>query len=94
MKDTIYGAVYRLFKEGESDTVINVGGIDLSLYDTTCESPYYIWDMGIVANGKRYQVGDLGFEGKAPNTYADFLTGDYDVIDALAEAIYNDNVNG
>ena len=44
-----------------------------------------------MANGKRYQVGDLFSEGKGPGTYAELFRGDYDIIEGLADEIFNDN---
>lgn len=90
MKKELYNAIFRLFEEGDYGLTIKVGSVDLKLYDSEDYSPYWVWDAGIVANGKRYQVGDLGPEGKGPNTYAELFRGDYDVIDALAEEVYND----
>ena len=46
--------------------------------------------MGIVANDRIYRVGGLYCDGKGPGSYAELFRGDYDVINALAEEIYND----
>lgn len=91
--DTLYDAVYRLFNEGDYGLTINVGGIDLRLYETNDHTPMYVWNCGIVANNRVYRVGDLYMKGKGPGTYAEIFSGDYDIIDGLADDIYNDNFN-
>lgn len=92
MKKAIYEAIHRLFEEGDYGLTITVGGISLRLYDPEKEdeSPT-VWNMGIVANGKVYKMGDLYMEGKGPGTYAKLFSGDYDIIDGLADEILNNN---
>ena len=90
MRKKIYEAVYRLFNEGDYGLTINVEGIELGLYDDENES-LCVWNMGIVANDRVYMVGDLYGSGKGPGSYAELFRGDYDIIDGIAEEIYNDN---
>lgn len=92
MKKQIYEAVYRLFAEGDYHLTINVGGISLSLYDPekNNESPS-VWNDGIVANSVVYKVGELFSDGKGPGTKAELFRGDYNIIDGIADDIFNDN---
>ena len=92
MKKKIYEAIYRLFEEGDHGLTINVGGIELRFYDAekADESPS-VWNMGIVANDRVYKVGDLYCDGKGPGNYAELFSGDYDIIDGIADEIFNDN---
>lgn len=91
MKKELYNAIFRLFEEGDYGLTITVGGIELRIYDAekADESPS-VWNMGIVANDRIYRVGGLYCDGKGPGSYAELFRGDYDVINALAEEIYND----
>ncbi|WP_406539429.1 hypothetical protein [Fibrobacter sp.] len=92
MKKQIYDAVYRLFYNGDYRLTINVGGISLSLYDPekNDETPN-VWNDGVVANGDVYKVADLWADGKGPGTKAELFMGTYDIIDGLAEQIFEDN---
>ena len=94
MKKQIYEAVYRLFNECDYGLTINVGGIELRIYDAekADESPT-VWNEGIVANDRVYRIGDLYCDGKGPGNMAELLRGDYDIIDGLADEIFNDNSN-
>ena len=92
MRDKIYDAIYRLFEEGDYSLTINVGGIELRLYNPEDDNlTENIWYRGIVANGTVYQIGDLYSDGLGPGNMALLLRGDYDIINGLAECIYEDN---
>lgn len=89
--EALYEAVYKLFEECNYRLTLNVEGISLRLYDPEDDNlTDNVWNMGVVANGEVYKVGDLYCEGKGPGTYAKLFSGDYDIIDGLAEAIYAD----
>ena len=91
MKKKIYDAIYRLFEEGDYSLVITVGGIELRLYNPLLDDiEDNIWNMGIIANGTVYKMGELYNEGKGPGTYGELFRGDYDIIDGFAEYIYNE----
>lgn len=90
--EAVYEAVYKLFDECSYRLTLNVEGISLRLYDPEADNiTDNVWNMGIVANDRVYRVGDLYCDGKGPGTYAKLFSGDYDIIDGLAEEIYNDN---
>ena len=92
MKNKIYDAIYRLFYECDYRLTITVGGIELRLYNPLLDdNEDNIWNMGIVANGTVYKMGELYNESKGPGTYAELFRGDFDIIDGLAECIYDDN---
>lgn len=92
MKNEIYNAIYRLFEEGDYKLTLNVGGIEMRLYNPEDDNiEGNVWYIGIVANGTVYQIGDLYCEDLGPGTMAQLLRGDYDIIRGLAECIYNDN---
>ena len=92
MKKEIYKAIYRLFEEGDYSLAITVGGIELRLYNPEDDNlTENIWYRGILANGTVYQIGDLYSDDLGPGNMAQLLRGDYDIIDGLAECIYDDN---
>ena len=94
MKDKIYDAIYRLFEEGDYKLTLNVEGIEMRLYNPEDDNlTENIWYRGIVANGTVYQIGDLYSEGLGPGTYAELFRGDYDIIEGLAECIYNEELS-
>lgn len=94
MKKKIYNAIYRLFEEGDYSLVINVGGIELKLYNPEDDNlTENIWYRGIVANGTVYQIGDLYCEDLGPGTIAQLLRGDYNIIRGLADCIYNEELS-
>ena len=91
MREEIYDAIYRLFFKCDYRLTINVGGIELRLYNPLLDDiEDNVWNMGIIANGTVYQIGDLYMEGKGPGTYAELLRGDHDIIGELTECIYNE----
>lgn len=91
MKGKIYEAIYRLFEEGDYSLTINVGGIELKLYDPEDDdNEDSVWNVGIIANGTVYQIGDLYIDDLGPGTMAQLLRGDYDIIEGFAECIYED----
>ena len=86
MKNEIYKAIYRLFKEGDSKLTIKVGQITLKLYNESID----IWNYGVLANGMPYTVGALYSVGLGPGTYAELFAGEYDIIQGLTEEIYKE----
>lgn len=94
MKKEIYNAIYRLFYECDYRLTITVGGIEMRLYSPEDDNlTDNIWYRGIVANGTVYQIGDLYSDGLGPGTMAQLLRGDYDIIEGLAECIYNEELS-
>lgn len=88
MKKDIYNAIYRLFEEGDYKLTLNVGGIELRLYDPGDDNlTDNIWYRGIVANGTVYQIGDLYCDDLGPGTMAQLLRGDYDIIEGFTDYI-------
>ncbi len=91
MKNEIYNAIYRLFEEGDYSLTINVGGIELRLYNPEDDNiEGNVWAIGIVANGTVYQIGDLYCDDLGPGNMAQLLRGDYNIIRGFAECIYED----
>ena len=91
MREKIYDAIFRLFEEGDYKLTLNVGGIELRLYDPEDDNlTDNIWHSGIVANGTVYQIGDLYCDDLGPGTMAQLLRGDYDIIRGFADCIYED----
>ena len=94
MKNKIYDAVYRLFEEGDYSLTITVDGIEMRLYNPEDDNiDGNVWNVGIIANGTVYQIGDLYSDDLGPGTMAQLLRGDYDIIDGLAECIYNEELS-
>lgn len=94
MKRQIYNAIFRLFFECDYRLTITVGGIEMRLYNPLLDdNEDNIWNMGIIANGTVYKMGELYNEGKGPGSYAELFRGDYDIIDELAECIYNEKLS-
>ena len=92
MKRQIYDAIYRLFSECNYRLTITVGGIELKLYNPEDDNiDGNVWNVGIIANGTVYQIGDLYCEDLGPGNMAQLLRGGYNIIRGLAECIYNDN---
>ena len=92
MKREIYNAIYRLFEEGDYSLAITVGDIEMRLYNPEDDNlTENIWYRGIVANGTVYQIGDLYSDGLGPGNMIQLLRGDFDIINGLAECIYEDN---
>lgn len=89
MKKNLYDAIYRLFNEGDYGLTITVGQVSLKLYEPDKENNT-VWEKGIEANGTPYTVEDLYADGLGPGTYAELFAGEYDIIEGLAEQIYND----
>ena len=88
MKREIYNAIYRLFSEADYRLTITVGGIEMRLYDPLDDDiEDNVWNMGIIANGTVYKMGDLYMEGKGPGTYAELFRGDFDIIEEFTEYI-------
>lgn len=88
MRDKIYNAIYRLFEEGDYSLVITVGGIELKLYDPLDDDiEDNVWNMGIIANGTVYIMGELYHEGKGPGTYGELFRGDFDIIEGFTDYI-------
>lgn len=91
MRDKIYDAIFRLFFECDYRLTITVGGIDIRLYNPLLDdNEDNVWNMGVIANGTVYKMGELYNEGKGPGTYAELFRGDFDIIDGFAEYIYNE----
>lgn len=94
MKKEIYNAIFRLFEEGDYKLTLNVGGIEMRLYNPEDDNiEGNVWAIGIVANGTVYQIGDLYCDDLGPGTMAQLLRGDYDIIRGLAECIYNEELS-
>ena len=94
MKNEIYNAIFRLFFESDYRLTITVGGIEMRLYNPEDDNiEGNVWDIGIVANGTVYQIGDLYYDDLGPGTMAQLLRGDYDIIRGLAECIYNEELS-
>lgn len=91
MTRDIYNAIFRLFYECDYRLTINVGGIELKLYNPLLDdNEDSIWNMGVIANGTVYKMEHLYNEGKGPGTYAELFRGDYDIIRGFADCIYED----
>ena len=94
MKNKIYNAICRLFEEGDYSLVINVGGIKMRLYNPLDDDiEDNVWNMGVIANGTVYQIGDLYCDDLGPGNMAQLLRGDYNIINGLAECIYNEELS-
>lgn len=88
MKRQIYNAIFRLFFESDYRLTITVGGIEFRLYNPLLDdNEDNIWNMGIIANGTVYKIGELYHEGKGPGSYAELFRGDYDIIEGFTEYI-------
>ena len=90
MKKEIYNSIYRLFEEGDYGLTITAGPLTMKLYDARKEETPTVWENGVVVNDQIYQVGDLYNEGQGPGNYAELFTGEYDIIEGLADVIYKD----
>lgn len=87
MRDKIYNAIYRLFEEGDYKLTLNVGGIEMRLYNPEDDNIDDVWNMGIIANGIVYKMWELYNEGKGPGSYAELFRGDYDIIEGFTDYI-------
>lgn len=88
MKRQIYNAIFRLFFECDYRLTLNVGGIEFRLYNPLLDDiEDNIWNMGIIANGTVYKMGELYHEGKGPGSYAELFRGDYDIIEGFTDYI-------
>lgn len=88
MRDEIYNAIFRLFFEGDYFLTITVGGINFRLYNPGDDDiDDNVWNMGIIANGTVYKMGELYHEGKGPGSYAELFRGDFDIIKGFTDYI-------
>lgn len=90
MKRDIYNAIYRLFEEGDYKLTLNVGGIELRLYNPLLDDiEDNVWNWGVIANGTVYKMGELYCDDLGPGNMAQLLRGDFDIIEGFTDYIYH-----
>ena len=91
----VYNKVYKLFTSGDFNKFEVIGynqnkePIKASLWQAEIEHPS-VWDMGIMVGHRIYPIWAERYADKAPDNFGDLFTGQYDIVQAITDAIIED----